>query len=163
MSPFAFIHYLASDIQPGKYTFDICCHGSCSYLTRIYIAQNNINFWYGNWENVLQLFLIQSYEIPHVISSIFMENPSPGIANFVTSLEQTNYWSWDTEENNLEYFLFEISISLLDILSSFSLFHLWGSYLKKTLKPTKFCSSLWIHRTERWTISNHAPLLIEWN
>ena len=44
------------------------------------------------------------------------------------------------------YFLFEVSISLPAIHSSFSLFYLWGSYLKKTLKPTKFCSSLWIHR-----------------
>ena len=37
----------------------------------------------------------------------------PGIANFVTSVEETNYWSWDTRENNLEYFPFGISISLL--------------------------------------------------
>ena len=51
---------------------------------------------------------------------------------------RSRYWSWDTKENNLEYFLFGRSISLLAICSSFSLFYLWGSHLKKTLKPTKF-------------------------
>ena len=38
------------------------------------------------------LFLVLPQEVLHCISSISLENPSPGIANFVTSLEQTNYW-----------------------------------------------------------------------
>ena len=74
---------------------------------------------------------------------IFLENPSPGITNFVTSFEQTNFWSWDTKENNLEYLLFGINTNLLAICSSFSLF---CRYLKKTLKPTKFYSRFWIRR-----------------
>ena len=74
---------------------------------------------------------------------IFLENPSPGITNFVTSFEQTNFWSWDTKENNLEYLLFGINTNLLAICSWFSLF---CRYLKKTLKPTKFYSRFWIRR-----------------
>ena len=70
----------------------------------------------------------------------------PGIANYVTSVEETNYWSWDTRENNLEYFPFGISISLLAICSWFSLFYLWVSYFKKALKPAKFYSCFWSFR-----------------
>ena len=33
------------DTQSGSYTSDICYHDSCSYLTRIYIADKTMNFW----------------------------------------------------------------------------------------------------------------------
>ena len=72
---------------------------------------------------------------------VFLENLSPGIVNFMTSLKRTNYWSYDTRETNLEYFLFGKSTSLLAVYWSFSLFYSWASYLKKPLKPTKFYSS----------------------
>ena len=39
------LHYVTRNIQPGNYTFDICCHGSCSSLTRIYKAHDTITFY----------------------------------------------------------------------------------------------------------------------
>ena len=104
--------------------------------------------------NETKFFVIFSL-LPLKILVIFCSTPGnstfyffniPGIANFVNSIEQTNYWSWEPRKNSLEYFLFGISISLLAVCSSFSLFYLWVSYLKKDLKPNKFYWSFWIFR-----------------
>ena len=104
--------------------------------------------------NETKSFVICSL-LPLKILVIFCSTPGnpifyffniPGIANFVTSTEQKNYRSWDIRENNLEYFLFGISISLLAVCSSFPLFYLWVSCLKKALKPTKFYLSFWFFR-----------------
>ena len=88
----------------------------CDFL---FIAPENFSY-----------FLFNPQAFPQVISSIFLENPHPGIANFMTSLQQANYWSWDTRENNLEYFLFGISISLVAIRSSFFLFYSLATWTK---------------------------------
>ena len=48
------------------------------------------DFFYCPWK--FYLFLVFPQKSTHCISSIFLENTSPGIANLMTSLEQTNYW-----------------------------------------------------------------------
>ena len=89
------------------------------------------------------LFLIYPQEIPHVISSTFLENPSPRIANFVTSLEKTNYWSWDTRDKNFEYFLFGLSICYLYFHHFLSFIYLVSTWRK--LPNFKFLNSLEIN------------------
>ena len=111
-------------MQPGNYTFDVCSHGSCSYLTRKYIA-HGYSTWYVRRLGRLTNFCISNYicQITNTINYIFLF--AFWICYFlVVTIPLLSSW-WNIYKPR-KFYIYVVSPMFVLLFSGFDTFHAQG-------------------------------------